>query len=429
MYTMELRLDTRGFDDYLGKKFTYGYKLKRALVNYFNLQENKRKDSEKYRELSKRMKELNDLQDKIKETKDKSAKQALKETYKELSLGLKNEWIELNESYGLGNGKFVDYKRLGQASVMYERYAAAGIINWSTFEAMAQATKQGYLKRRKQAESDNTLNIPRYNDFDTMWYRKCNANITPEGVRFGKRGNYVVFPYIFKGTDEVRFTYAMERQKISWYGIKRTLDRHNKWIYSVLIVFSGTPYGTQNGPVKKGKVIVTVDVEKLAIKTEECQTGQAVFYDIANDYGFSDKLSYYDKKLEESRRVTNPGNYNIDGTIKEGARKWVRSKNYNSLLARKRTLWHKIKKTRKERFQNIAKQILQQGDEIIVVKDDFKSLQKRKDYDPETMKWNDKRKQRGAEIMFNAPYEFVTCLKQRAGYLDLSYTEITRKEL
>lgn len=66
MYTMELRLNTRGFDDYLGKKFTYGYKLKRALVNYFNLQESKRKDSEKYRELSKRMKELNDLQDKIK---------------------------------------------------------------------------------------------------------------------------------------------------------------------------------------------------------------------------------------------------------------------------------------------------------------------------------------------------------------------------
>lgn len=46
MYTIELRLDTRGYDEYLEKKFKYGYKLKRALVNYFNMQENRRVNSD-----------------------------------------------------------------------------------------------------------------------------------------------------------------------------------------------------------------------------------------------------------------------------------------------------------------------------------------------------------------------------------------------
>ena len=311
MYTIELRIDSTGYDDYLEKKFKHGYKLKRALVNYFNMQENRRINSDRYKELAGRMQKLNALQDEIKNTKDKDKKKLLKKAYKELSDEVKQGWIELNDSYGLGNGKFVDYKKLGQASVMYERYASEGIINWSSFESMAQATKQGYLKRRKQADSDNTLKVPRYIDFNTLWYRKCNNNITPDGLRFGKRGNYIIFPYIFKGTDEIRFTYALERQKIAWYGVKRTLDRHNKWLYSVLIVFSEAPYGMPESPIKQGKVVVSVDIDKLAIKTLDVDTGQEVFFDITNDFGYSEKLSYYDRKLEESRRQSNPDNYNL----------------------------------------------------------------------------------------------------------------------
>ena len=136
----------------------------------------------------------------------------------------------------------------------------------------------------------------------------------------------------------------------------------------------------------------------------------------------------YDRKLEESRRQSNPDNYNADGTVKEGKRSWIKTKNYNTLLARKRTLWHKIKKSRKDRFHSIAKAIVLNCDEIVVIKEDFKALQKRKDYNPEDMKWTDSRKQRGAEIMFNAPYEFTELLKQKATYLGISYSEITKEK-
>ena len=188
------------------------------------------------------------------------------------------------------------------------------------------------------------------------------------------------------------------------------------------------PYGLPESPVKQGKVVVSVDVDKLAIKTLNVDTEEEVFFDIANDFGYSEKLSYYDRKLEESRRQSNPDNYNADGTVKEGKRSWIKTKNYNTLLARKRTLWHKIKKSRKDRFHSIAKAIVLNCDEIVVIKEDFKALQKRKDYNPEDMKWTDSRKQRGAEIMFNAPYEFIELLKQKATYLGISYSEITKEK-
>lgn len=44
------------------------------------------------------------------------------------------------------------------------------------------------------------------------------------------------------------------------------------------------------------------------------------------------------------------------------------------------------------------------------------------------MKWTDTRKQRGAEIMFNAPYEFIELLKQKVTYLGISYSEINKEK-
>ena len=184
MYTIELRLDTRGYDDYLEKKFKYGYKLKRALVNYFNMQENRRVNSDRYKELAERMKELNTRQDIIKDTTDKGRKKLLKEAYEELSEEVKKGWIELNDSYGLGNGKFVNYKKLGQASVMYERYASEGIINWSSFESMAQATKQGYLKRRKQADNATTTLLQTVYDLEKEGTTLYSLIFSKERMKF-----------------------------------------------------------------------------------------------------------------------------------------------------------------------------------------------------------------------------------------------------
>lgn len=171
-YTLKVQIDPKGYTEYLEKIFKYGYKMKREMVNYFNRQEYRRKSSDDYKYLAEETKTLNELQEKIKRTKDKELKKALKTEYKEKSDELKKGWIALNNAFGLNSGKFVDYNNMGQVSVMYKRYSKEGILDWSSVENMAQATKKAYLKRRSQSDSDNFLKVPRLVDFTTIWYRK-----------------------------------------------------------------------------------------------------------------------------------------------------------------------------------------------------------------------------------------------------------------
>lgn len=415
-YTLKVQIDPTGYTEYLEKIFKHAYKLKRELVNYYNRQEYRRRASDDYGYLAEETKSLNALQEKIKETKDKELKKILKAEYKERSEELKKGWIALNNAFGLGSGKFVDYKNLGQASVMYDRYAKNGIINWSSFENMAQATKQGYLKRRSQSDSDNFMRVPKVNEFTTIWYRKCNTNITMDGVSFGKRGNRITLPWNFRNDDEVRLSYAMEMQKLALYAIKRVLLKDNTWKYYALMVFEGVPYGTKDSLPTKGKVVISLDIDTLEIVAKNENVNKELRFDLSNDLGYSDKLSRLDTKIENSRRLNNPDNYEENGVPKKGVYTWKKSNNYIKLLNKKRYLWHKIKNYRKNRFEKIVNDILALGDEFVVYKEDFKALQQRKDFDKETMSWYDTRKQRGFEIMFNAPYEFLTLLNMKLSY-------------
>ena len=98
MYTLEIPLNTKGYADFLAKRFKYGYKLKRAVTNWINCQEHRRVSSEEYKSLSLRTKELAELKEAISKEKDKTKKLSMKETHKELSETLKADWIALNLS-------------------------------------------------------------------------------------------------------------------------------------------------------------------------------------------------------------------------------------------------------------------------------------------------------------------------------------------
>lgn len=425
-YTLKVQIDPTGYTEYLEKIFKHAYKLKRELVNYYNRQEYRRRNSDDYKYLAEETKLLNELQEKIKETKDKELKKTLKNEYKEKSDELKKGWIALNNAFGLGSGKFVDYKNMGQASVMYERYAKDGIINATSFQNMAQTTKQGYLKRRSQSGSDNFMRVPKEKEFTTIWYGMCNTNISMDGISFGKYSNKIKLPWNFKNDDEIRLSYALEMQKLALYAVKRVLQKDNTWNYYALMVFDGVPYGTRESLPAKGKVVIYLDIDKLEIVAKNDFVNKELRFDLTNDLGYSEKLSEIDTMMEESRRVNNPDNYEENGVPKKGVHSWIRTKNYIKLSNKKRYIWHKIKQYRKNRFEKIINDILGLGDEFVVYKEDFKALQKRKDFDKETMSWFDTRKQRGFEIMFNAPYEFLVLLDMKLSYFGKT-TEIVVK--
>lgn len=417
-YTIELTLDSRGLDGFIEKRFFHAYKLKREVINYFNRQEHHRQNSDEYKRLSQEMQNLDDLKKQITETKDKNEKDLLKQEYKNRQAILKNDWINLNNSFNLDSSKFVKYKTLGQATNMYQRYAQQGLILATTFQDIAQTVKDAYLTRRKQSNSVNQLFVPRYVDFTTMWLPLANPNVKNNGLIIGKGKNRKLIPYKFRNSDEeIRFTYALQMQKLRLHGLKRTRLKNDKWKYSVLLVFDGVPYGTLDTLPNTGEVNITVDINTLELVASS--NGQTERYDLSNDFGYSEKLSELDRQIERSRRYHNPQNYNPNGTIKSGKLKWTYTKRYHELLAKKRKIWHKIKASRKHRFGQISNHILTLGDTFNLKQADFKTLQARKKFDPQTMSWYNTRKQHGFEIMFNAPHEFITILENKLSFHDI----------
>ena len=247
-----------------------------------------------------------------------------------------------------------------------------------------------------------------------------------DGISFGKRGDKVTLPWSFRNDDEIRLSYALARQKLALYAIKRVLLKDNTWKYYALMVFDGIPYGTRESLPTKGKVVISLDIDKLEIVAKNDFVNKELRFDLSNDLGYSKKLSEIDTMMNESRRVNNPDNYEENGVLKSGVHSWIRTNNYIKLSNRKRYIWHKIKKYRKNRFEKIINDILGLGDEFIVYKEDFKALQHRKDFDKETMSWFDTRKQRGGEIMFNAPYEFLALLNIKLSYFGKTAEQITK---
>jgi hypothetical protein len=90
MYTLEIKLDSRGYETALEKRFWLLYKLKRATIQWFNTQEHRRVTSKEYLELAQTFKEY-------KESCDTLNKEERKLRDKEFI----KLWSDLNKSFKL----------------------------------------------------------------------------------------------------------------------------------------------------------------------------------------------------------------------------------------------------------------------------------------------------------------------------------------
>ncbi len=83
------------------------------------------------------------------------------------------------------------------------------------------------------------------------------------------------------------------------------------------------------------------------------------------------------RKMDRSRRATNPDNYNADGTIKKGYKKWVKSKRYIEIQKEHANLCRKNAESRKYAIHEDVNHLRCIGDTVITEPPNFKALQKR----------------------------------------------------
>ncbi len=92
--------------------------------------------------------------------------------------------------------------------------------------------------------------------------------------------------------------------------------------------------------------------------------------------GHEKEIAALQRKMDASRRATNPDNYNADGTAKVGCRNWVFSKNYGKLQLKLNEIHRCLTETRKRDHGTIINLILSLGGSVRVEKNSYLSFQK-----------------------------------------------------
>jgi hypothetical protein len=204
----------------------------------------------------------------------------------------------------------------------------------------------------------------------------------------------------------VRITHKEVRGKLKWY---------------VQITVDGTPAvrydkdGVIKNPINEGKVGIYVDTSQVVYTTDGKTFTTISLEDTEKDIYYDTKIAEIQRYLDNSRRATNPENYNSDGTIKKGNMqdgkryklRWNLSKGYYKALAELKDLYRVQSENRKLERIVIANEILSHGNCIAVNDYPFQWAAMRK---KETKSENERKKKAGYAVGHNAPAMLVTLI-------------------
>lgn len=142
------------------------------------------------------------------------------------------------------------------------------------------------------------------------------------------------------------------------------------------------------------------------------------------------------RKMDRSRRATNPDNYHADGTIKRGCKKWIKSKRYIKLQKEHAELCRKNAESRKFAIHEDVNHLRALGDVVITEPPNFKALQKRAkmknvevatDSNADTIKKGNRRRKRfGKSLKNRCPGMFQAALKNKFEVTGGFYHEVEK---
>lgn len=253
---------------------------------------------------------------------------------------------------------------------------------------------------------------------------KSGITYSNGAVAIGTYNNKMIIPVIIKSYD--KYAQLAIQNRVKYCRILRKYIR-GKERYFVQLVLDGVP------PLKKrtlGKGIVGIDngTSSMAVTSDN----EVLLEELAPDMeNIERKLFILNRKLDRSRRINNPDNYNSDGTIKKGKKIWIRSKNYEKLLLKRRDLYRKQSILREQSHNKLANKILRLGNEFRIEKVNYKGLQKRAKetkVSEKTGKFKSK-KRFGKSLGNRAPAKFIEILERKLSYFDIKLKYINTSKV
>lgn len=213
------------------------------------------------------------------------------------------------------------------------------------------------------------------------------------------------------------------KSKIAYCRIVRKFIK-KKYKYYVQIIFKGKPpvkVDAETGEVKhcigQGDVGIDIGTSTIAYPS----SADVKILELAdNVQSIEDEKRRLLRKMDRSRRATNPNNYNEDGTIKKQGNKqvvWNKSNHYLKYQGQLKELYRKQADVRKYQHECLANQIISLGDNIYVEKMNFSGLAKKSTKTEKNDKGKFKRKRRfGKSIANRAPAMLLGIIDRKLSY-------------
>ena len=256
------------------------------------------------------------------------------------------------------------------------------------------------------------------------------------GVRFRDNmilWNGLIIPVVIDYNNY--YEYQAMQCDICYCRILRKFIR-NKYKYYVQIVFKGIPpakINNKTGEIKHsvgcGDVGIDIGTSTIAIVSQSDVKILELADKVQNIENQKQKLL---RKMDRSRRATNPNNYNEDGTIKKQGNKkikWNKSNHYIKYQNKLKELYRKQADIRKYQHECLANYIISLGNKVYVEKMNFVGLQRRAKNTEKNDKGKFKRKKRfGKSLANKAPSMLLTIIDRKLKYIGEKLIEINTFE-
>ena len=276
-----------------------------------------------------------------------------------------------------------------------------------------------------------SIHYKKYGEFNSL-EGKSNS----KGIRF--RNNMIIWnglkiPVVIDYDNF--YEYQAMQSQICYNRIVRKYVR-NKYKYYVQIIFKGNPpvkVDAEAGEIKHyiGNCDVGIDIGTSTIAISS-QSDVKILELADRVQNIEDQKRKLLRKMDRSRRATNPDNYNENGTIKKQDNKkviWNKSNHYIKYQNELKELYRKQADIRKYQHECLANYIVSLGNKVYVEKMNFAGLQKRAKNTEKNNKGKFKRKKRfGKSLANKAPSMLLTIINRKLGYYGEKLIEINTFE-
>lgn len=333
-------------------------------------------------------------------------------------------WAKINSIYKDNN--FTKYGFGSMMTDLYQRYNTS--LDSSTVNSIACNVWAAWEK--VLFGNGERVHFKKYGDVNVLQGQRSKSGIRYIDGTIRVGGRYVK-PLVLKMKLDEKDPFkmiALECNTIKYCAIVRKWIK-TKYHYYVQITFKGVlpaKIDKNTGEVKHdigvGDVGIDIGTSTVAVVGENKVIFEELASRVENIEAEKRRLL---RKIDRSRRATNPDNFNEDGTIKRGIKlHWVKSNNYIKLQNKLKELNRKQAAVRKLEHEILANKIIEMGDNFYVEKMNFKGLAKRAKETEKNDKGQFKRKSRfGKSIGNRAPAMLLEIINRKL----LSYEKELQK--